>query len=96
MGEKDDTERRRGATILRTEFGTYMLGGSRWAISQFSIMSYCRRADGKLAESVLKWDPGEKRWQQEKGKSSNLQIWLDPTCDVVQQGLWRREESARQ
>ena len=34
-----------------------------------SRMSYCRRADGKLAESVLKWDPGEKRWQQEKGKS---------------------------
>jgi len=41
------------ATILRTEFGTYTLGGSR--------------ADGQLAESVLKWDPGEKRWQEGQG-----------------------------
>jgi len=46
-------EGRAGSTILRTEKGTYMLGGSR--------------ADGQLAQTVLKWDPGVKRWQEGKG-----------------------------
>jgi len=67
VGERDNTKRRRGATILRTEFGTYMLGGSR--------------ADGELAESVLKWDPGEKRWEQEKGSLAEGRI--SPTVTAL-------------
>ena len=31
---RDNAEEREGATILKTEWGTYMLGGARWAISQ--------------------------------------------------------------
>lgn len=66
--ESPDAEGRRGGAVLSTEFGKYMLGGSRWQ-SINSRISYCCRADGHLAESVLKWDPGEKRWQEGQGES---------------------------
>lgn len=65
--ESPDAEGRRGGAVLSTEFGKYMLGGSR--------------ADGHLAESVLKWDPGEKRWQE--GQGSLAEGRMSPTVTAL-------------
>ena len=35
-------------------------------------MFYSHRADGQLAQTVLKWDPGVKRWQEGKGKTKQI------------------------
>jgi len=62
-----DGQNRTGAAILTTERGTYMLGGSR--------------VGGQLAESILKWDPGVKRWQQ--GQRSLAEGRINPAVAAL-------------